>query len=78
MSTPNTRTADGHEVEIGGRYWDNNLDRVEVTGVSHDETNQNTGTVARWYTTKGLDRDRRGIFDGSRLARRHPGTGEVA
>jgi hypothetical protein len=72
------RTADGHVIEIGGAYWNNNLTRVKVTGVSHDET-WDSGRVVRWYTTEGIDPPyRRTIFDGSRLAKRHPGTREQA
>lgn len=65
-------TADGHPVVIGEVYWNNDYRQVRVTGISHDETNQNTGEVVRWFTTEHLDGQRASIFDGSRLSLRRP------
>ena len=71
-------TADGYEVTEGGAYWDNGLHLVTVTKVaSFSEENRNPdsdlfGQVTWWHDTTG------GMADGSRLAKRHPFTGELA
>ena len=71
-------TADGFEVTEGGTYWDNNLKLVTVTRVaSYSEENRNPdngplGAKTWWHDTTG------GMADGSRLAKRHPFTGELA
>jgi hypothetical protein len=71
-----TRTADGHEVEIGAIYWNYDYRQCRVTGVSHDEPEASrgveSGRLVRWYTVEGLGDGRRSIFDGSRLSRRRP------
>lgn len=70
------RTADGHDIVVGGTYWSNNLRRATVTGVAFTEDEERfgvpTGRTVTWFNTTD------GLFDGSRLARRHPSTGEEA
>lgn len=79
-------TADGCEITIGGRYWDNNLDLVEVTEVKRfSEVNQNTHETSWWHRTKLITRydgtpgdGRQSDSDNSRLAKYHPVTRAAA
>ena len=79
--------ADGfYPVAVGERFWDNNLDLVEVTEVKRfSETNQNNGQVSWWHRVKLIERydgtpgdGRLSDADNSRLAKRHPSTGREA
>jgi hypothetical protein len=71
-------TDGGDEITVGAVFWDNGLHLVTVTKVaSFSETNYNPdsdrfGRVTWWHDTTG------GMADGSRLAKRHPFTGEAA
>lgn len=74
-------TGDGYPITKGDIYWDNNLDKVIVGEMSHEETNQNGaspdyGKVAIWYQVTKVSGERAGIADGSRLAKFHPITRE--
>lgn len=61
-------TIDGVQVHAGLRVWDYDLRRARVLGeLSY---NPYEGTV--WWRTDT------GMFDGARMWRRHPRTGEVA
>ena len=77
-SQPTHKTADGYDVLAGVAYWDNSLRIVTVTRVaSYSETNRNQdssqyGVTTWWHDTTG------GMCDGSRLAKRHPFTGQLA
>jgi hypothetical protein len=75
---PVHRTADGYEIHEGDKFWDNNLRVVTVTKVaSYSEANHNpdngpVGALTWWHDTTD------GMADGSRLAKRHPDTRQIA
>lgn len=74
-------TADGHPVQLGAIFWDNDLQLVRVVAIAHHiEHNWNTGADVAWHRADRLD-PAHGLghtFDGSRLALRHPFTGQLA
>ena len=55
-------------VKVGEWYWSNDLVRVQVTGVALMENG------APWYSVA----DSLKVYDGSRLVKVHPFTGETA
>lgn len=74
------RTADGFEVTHGLRVWDNNLERGSVdleVRPPFSETNQNNGHVEWWFYIQ-RDKGGRDLTSESRVATRHPFTGEKA
>jgi hypothetical protein len=69
----NDRDALGNKIEVGGKFWNNDLKVVTILPDFRAENDHRSPDgVAIWWATSG------GSFDGSRLARVHPSTREVA
>lgn len=62
-------TADARPIKPGAVFWDYDLNPTTVLSISHIEGDHRTprGATIWWKTTTGL-------FDGSRMAARHPST----
>jgi hypothetical protein len=73
------RTADGHEITVGLRVWDYDLRPGTVTEVDYSIQGTPDGPLGlvAWHMVTADDGVSKGMFDGSRMAVRHPFDGSA-
>ena len=75
-STTEHRSSDGYLIEVGARFWDNDLRVLEITGVAdHSTPYADTGEIQTWHrTTRGISDTLSGRLQAyGRMARRYEG-----
>lgn len=86
QQTHTHRSVDGHAIVVGDRFWDNNLQVVEITRVAtRSDKYSDTGEISTWHdTTRGMSDTLTGrmrqygrlvkYYNGIDAARYEPGT----